>query len=85
MEIKSTPKNSGDRNASTVADDANTNAPTVLTCIPGINPVTAPQRTPNIQAIISSRIFIHQTNIINNNINSITIIIVVVNIIIYSK
>jgi hypothetical protein len=31
IDINSTPKNSGDRKASTVADEANTKAPTVLT------------------------------------------------------
>jgi hypothetical protein len=60
IEIKSTPKNSGDTKASTVAVEANTKAPTVLTCIPGIKPVTAPQRTPRIQANIRSKISSHQ-------------------------
>jgi hypothetical protein len=60
IDIKSTPKNSGDRKASTVADEANTKAPTVLTCIPCIKPVTAPQETPKIQANIRSKISSHQ-------------------------
>ncbi len=56
MDIKNTAKNSGDRNAKIVAEDANTKAPTVLTCIPGINPVTAPHKTPIKQANIRSNI-----------------------------
>ena len=54
IDIRITPKNSGDKKASKEAEEANTKAPTVLTCIPGINPVTAPQRTPIMQANISS-------------------------------
>lgn len=56
MEIKNTARNSGDKKARIEADAAKTNAPTVLTWIPGINPVTAPQRTPIIQANIRSKI-----------------------------
>lgn len=56
MEIRSTPRNSGERKDNTVADDAKVKAPTVLTWIPGINPVTAPQRTPKIQAKMRSKI-----------------------------
>jgi len=56
IEIKNTPRNSGDRKARMVADDAKVKAPTVLTWIPGINPVTAPQRTPMIQANMRSKI-----------------------------
>lgn len=56
IDIKNTPKTSGDKNASAVADDANTKAPTVLTCIPGIKPVTAPQMTPIMQAKMRSKI-----------------------------
>jgi hypothetical protein len=54
IDIKRTPRNSGDKKARKEAEEANTKAPTVLTCIPGIKPVTAPQKTPIMQANISS-------------------------------
>jgi len=59
MDIKNTPRKSGDREASMVDDDAKIKAPTVLTWIPGIKPVTAPQRTPIKQANIKSIIISH--------------------------
>jgi hypothetical protein len=56
MEIRSTQRNSGDMKVKREADDAKTKAPTVLTCIPGIKPVTAPHITPKRQAAIRSKI-----------------------------
>ena len=74
MDIRRTPRTSGDRKAKIVADDANTNAPTVLTWIPGTNPVKVPQRTPIMQAKIRSKILIPSRYYYNTyHIKSITI------------
>lgn len=46
IEIKNTHKISGDKKVKRKTDELKTNAPTVLTWIPGITPVTAPHKTP---------------------------------------
>ena len=56
IEIKNTPRYSGENEVRRNDEDAKTNAPTVLTWIPGIIPVTAPQTTPIMHAIIRSKI-----------------------------
>ncbi len=46
IEIKNIAKNSVDTDFKRKVEEAKINAPTVLTCIPGIIPVTAPHTTP---------------------------------------
>jgi hypothetical protein len=46
MEIKNTPRNSGEKDLRRKVEKAKRNAPTVLTWIPGIIPVTTPHKTP---------------------------------------
>lgn len=52
-------RNSGVRNVSRNVEDANSIAPAVLTCIPGIMPVIVPINMPIKQAITKSIIAIH--------------------------
>ena len=56
IEIKNTARNSGETEFKRKFEEANIKAPTVLTCIPGIIPVTAPHVTPIRQAINRSKI-----------------------------
>jgi hypothetical protein len=59
MDIRNTHRKSGDRKFKIKADDAKMKAPTVLTWIPGIIPVNAPQKTPKMHATIRSKIQNH--------------------------
>jgi hypothetical protein len=58
----STHKNSGDTTLKSEVEDANSIAPAVLTCMPGIIPVVVPIAIPIKQAITNSIISIHCTN-----------------------
>lgn len=59
MEIKNTHRTSGERKVKRKADEVKTNAPTVLTWIPGITPVNAPHNTPKIHEKMISNTFNH--------------------------
>ena len=62
IEIKNTPRYSGENEFKRKGEEAKINAPTVFTWRPGIIPVIAPQTTPNKHAIRRSKI--STTNII---------------------
>ena len=64
MEIKNTPKNSGVKKFNRKVEKAKINAPTVLTWIPGIIPVTAPHKTPIRHANNRSKIQSPMNNIL---------------------
>ena len=66
-----TQRNSGDRNVNKKLEDANSIAPAVLTCIPGIIPVVVPINIPIKQAITSSIIVI---NYLTFNLNFVEVI-----------
>ena len=59
IETMSTHRNSGDTMVNNSVDDANSIAPAVLTCIPGIMPVVVPIAIPIKHAITNSIMSIH--------------------------
>ena len=62
IETISTHRNSGDTMVNNSVDDANSIAPAVLTCIPGMIPVVVPINMPIKQAITNSTIAINYLN-----------------------